>query len=288
MKKKIILTVVLIVAICGVAITQNTKMGNAVVEKIKKPIEVMFNGKKTQITDTVLFNDSVTILTLDYQDEQKKVNVTERVQEFFKNFKGAYTLDCSYPNGSSLSCQGVLAIKQDLFYDSSKVRFALINKDWMINVDHANKYLVLLDLKKAQEDKLNVGKLVKADLNTLLGSKETALEIVKENEETLLLRYELLSSNRTDLLTVSYNKRSNTVEKASLKAKFPMQLEDPWAYEDESKSANSGNLLSVDFQYYDMQFDVDDAFFSEKRIMYKKKGKVGLKKFIGYKVLNSI
>lgn len=205
-----------------------------------------------------------------------------------KHCKMDYSATCLYPDTTQVEIQGMMALSQGFYFDSSNTRTVLMNKEWFLNFDHTEKQAAILNFKRAgfkpkDVDNLMISEFLFSDSLLFKASK-----VSKDNPEPgkFWLRFKF-DKQPCDIKFLNILFESSTMTPIAYEGEYDYTIED-----------NSNEFMLLDEQYEALKIRIrfkcsnvttqfSDAIFSEDRfIEYRDKGAY-LKQYRNYKMYTS-
>lgn len=212
-------------------------------------------------------------------------------KELIENCTMEYTAECVYPDNTKLSIKGLMAMRNNSYYDSSNSRLLFKNDRWLINYDHINQTANVLNLSNWKKEYGSLGKLYISEYldsdSLFLKNSKISIEDKKDGKLWLVFKFNSNISNIKSL-RIQYFENSNIPIQYQGEMQYPM--DDAYEYfldEDQNGSQIPTEFITIKFSCFNIKKGAQDLFFDDSRFVeYNGKGAF-LKKYKNYKMSKS-
>jgi len=196
------------------------------------------------------------------------------------NCSMAYTATCIYPDQRRTTVAGKLAISDRNYYDSSNVRFVLMNSKWLVVAEHESRMINVVYLP---DWKKKMGKEFELDISGYLLSNASLEDFsgfkvipVGKDSFAVSVTYDLGEGQAIDL-KLHYPKDGTMPARYEGIISYAMSDEDPGAGE-------RPETVKVQFECHSISRSVDVGVFDDGRLIDMAGGKARMKRYNNYKI----
>lgn len=204
--------------------------------------------------------------------EQNKEACLQMLRQIMKNCSMRYTASCIYPDGTALDINGRVAMKNNLFYDSSNIRTVIMDRKWYVNADHTNGYIAMVDLTGLSKKEIdNIGNnknrfLIDDDYF----KKNVTVRVSKEDAENLWVSLKFPDTKMVEKLVIRFSRKGFMPQEYQAVMQVPADA--------------SGEVFAkVNIHATSFTTDPDESVFDHTRIIAPGNKEIALKKFRNYK-----
>lgn len=197
-----------------------------------------------------------------------------------------YRSTCYYPHNTAITVNGRLAMSGGNYYDSSNMRFVLMNKDWLVVADHQERLINTLYLP---DWKKQMGKNFELDisgflLNNVDLSDFSGFTIKQAGKDSFSVRvHYTFDGNQVLDLELLYPRGGLLPVQYSGTIKYPLQQDEAAA----ASGAAVTDYTSVQFSCFNILQTPNQGIFDISRLIKQSGNRAELKRYNNYKMYRS-
>ncbi len=226
---------------------------------------------------TYLMMSLLVVMCLDAAG-QLKVPGLDNFRKVMSDCTIEYKMKCTYPGGQVYDIGGVMAIKGDNFYDSSNLRFVLLNKDWYLIADHMTKELSVAYIKDINQE---LDGIASVSASSFLFSEDvfsgiSEVEVVKQNADTSWMSVKFKDTSIIKELNIQTLRKNLQPVSYSAIINYPIG------------GFDNGEVVTVilDMNCYNIVTPANIELFDDKRLVSRNGKNIKIKKYNTYKTYN--
>ena len=191
-----------------------------------------------------------------------------------------YGMTYKLPDGNGSKVRGQLAVSKDYYYDSSNVRFALLNDKWLLVADHVNKFISISSMANIRKE---IGKNAKPDIssylvNDVLFESRLNVKVEKDSRDTIVLDISIPGNNAIEKLHVTFLKSRQALLSYSAVFNYPLSR-----FLDEEVGDDEADMpIRIEMEATSIIYPAPRALFDDNRIISSGGKKATLKRYREY------
>lgn len=208
--------------------------------------------------------------------------------DLIQNCTIEYTAECVYPDNSKLSINGLMAMKNNLYYDSSNTRLLFKNDRWFINYDHINSTASVINLTQWKKEFGSLGKFYISEYldsdSLFLKNAKISIEGKKNGKLWVVFRFNNAVTNLKSL-KIQYAENSNIPIQYQGEMLYPMDYSAEYSIEEDVPLKETATeFITIKFSCFNIRKGALDMFFDDSRFVEYNKQGAFLKKYKKYKL----
>lgn len=205
----------------------------------------------------------------------------EQFRKVLLNAHTSYHMSCTYPDSSREEIDGFSAIKEGRYYDSSNVRFVLLNPEWFLYADHREKHISVAYMPAVNKQLEGMGAPLLSSFlfpQDVLGRTDFSIE--RTQDDTVWVKLHIRDNTAMEKLVVKVRKSTLEPVGYELLLNYPIATSEP-----DAKGEEHPLCVHVAMQAVIRSYPAPDYLFAHERLIARSGGKATLKRYQHYKTL---